>query len=336
MIATTGGFAVTLAGRRASEWPISLDRAAGWLEPLVPREGQDASQRFILHALQIGLVAFTPDELNVAARIANDRPYASLLFAANTRTYIDGPSAPVYETSFTLGVLGLDVAKSIQRRIHEGLGLHEVPEGWDHQVSEGGEPTLRFTWARQALIASNFQSRVREFELKWRTEASVGYLTEASIGASARWGRINTPWWSFTPERADYVAQPAPVIGTSVGGSARERYAWAGIKVRRRLYNAFLQGQFRDSAVEFSSQAIEPLVVEAWLGMTWQISRVFRLSYVVRYQSDARRVVAAIPGTDRSHQPDIPWIGVRIRLHRLERSAGIFPPPRATKRDQQI
>src|SRR5690606_20781485 len=78
----TGGFAVTLAGRRAAEWPISLDRAAGWLEPLVPREGQDASPRFILHALQIGLIAFTPDELNVAARIANDRPYASLLFAA--------------------------------------------------------------------------------------------------------------------------------------------------------------------------------------------------------------------------------------------------------------
>src|SRR5690606_19037844 len=116
-------------------------------------------------------------------------------------------------------------AKSIQRRIHEGLDLSELPQGWDHQVSDGGEPTMRFTWARQALLASNFQARHREFELKWRTEASVGYLTEASIGASARWGRINTPWWSFTPERADYVAQPAPVIGTSVGGSARERYA---------------------------------------------------------------------------------------------------------------
>src|SRR5690606_38280949 len=75
----TGGFAVTLAGLRAAQWPISLDRAAGWLEPLVPLGELDRSPRFILHALQLGLVAFTPDDLNVAEPMTDDRPYASLL-----------------------------------------------------------------------------------------------------------------------------------------------------------------------------------------------------------------------------------------------------------------
>src|SRR5690606_25705349 len=98
------------------------------------------------------------------------------------------PAEPVYETSFTLGVLGLDAAKAIQRGIHTGLDQDRVPEGWDHQISDGGEPTLRFVWARQALLASNFEARTTEYELKWRSEVSVGYLTEASVSLSGRWG----------------------------------------------------------------------------------------------------------------------------------------------------
>ena len=240
---------------------------------------------FTLHSRQIGLIAFTPDDLNEPAPIVDDRPYASLAFIANARTFVSDPTQPVYETAFTLGVLGLDLAKGIQRGIHEGLDLGEVPEGWDHQISDGGEPTFRFTWARQALLASNFQSDEREYELKWRLEASAGYLTEGSVALSGRWGRINTPWWSFTPERADYVSQPAPVIGTALRENVRELYVWAGVKARLRAYNAFLQGQFRSSDVEFSSDEIEHVTREAWVGVTWQISTVFRLSYAARYQT---------------------------------------------------
>lgn len=49
---------------------------------------------------------------------------------------------------------------------------------------------------------------------------STGDVIEASIGTFLRRG-INTPWWSFTPEHATYVAQPAPVIGTSLEACAR-------------------------------------------------------------------------------------------------------------------
>jgi hypothetical protein len=75
------------------------------------------------------------------------------------------------------------------------------------------------------------------------------------------------------------------VIGTALGAARRELYFWGGIKLKRRLYNVFLQGQFRHSTVEFSSHAVEPLVAEAWLGLTWQISRLFRVSYATRYQT---------------------------------------------------
>jgi hypothetical protein len=280
----TGGGAVTLTGRRAAEWPVTLDGALDWFERLVPsREAQPPY--FTLHALQLGVLAFTPDDLNATVPIRDDRPYASLLFLSNSRTYIRHPLAPVYQTSFTLGVLGLPLAGVVQKRIHRGLGLGRVPEGWDFQIAEGGEPTLQFNWSAQSLLASNFQAARTEYELKWGADLSAGFITEANASVSVRWGRINTPWWSFTPERVEYLSQPAPVIGGSVRPGVRELYVWAGVKARARAYNVFLQGQFRDSEVTFESSRLNHLIGEAWFGVTWQVSQEYRLSYVVRHQS---------------------------------------------------
>jgi len=280
----TGGLAVTFAGRRAKEWWFSLDPVVGWLDPLLPSSTKGEAG-FQLHSFQAGLIAFTPDDLSSHDPLPFDRPYASLLFASNSRTHVTHPSVPVYETSFTLGVLGLDVAKAIQRGVHTALDQDRVPEGWDHQISYGGEPTLRFIWGRQSLLASNFESGATEYELKWRAEASAGYLTEASVSLSGRWGVINTPWWSFTPERADYISQPSPVIGNALRAGTRELYVWGGVKLRASAYNVFLQGHFRESDVEVDADRIERLVGEAWLGLTWQMSREHRLAYVLRYQT---------------------------------------------------
>jgi len=185
----------------------------------------------------------------------------------------------------SLGVLGLPFAGAIQTFIHEENDLNEVPRGWDHQISDGGEPTARVSWSRQSLLASNFQAEATEYEIKWGRQASVGYQTEASLSLSGRWGRINTPWWSFTPDRAEYVSEPAPVIGTSTRSDVRELFLWAGLKLRLRAYNAFLQGQFRPSEVEADSSDIERWVGEAWIGVTWQFSRLWRVSYVLRHQT---------------------------------------------------
>lgn len=280
----TSGLAVTFAGRRAKDWWFSLDPVVEWLDPLVPSSTADKGPSR-LHSLQMGLIAFTPDDLNSHDALPLDRPYASLMFVSNSRTFITHPAEPVYETSFTFGVLGWDAAKAIQRGIHTGLDQQRVPEGWDHQISDGGEPTLRFVWARQSLLASGFQSHATEYEFKWRTEVSAGYLTEASVAVSGRWGFVDTPWWSFTPERADYISQPAPVVGNAVREGVRELYVSGGLKVRARAYNAFLQGQFRDSAVEVEANRVEWLIGEAWAGITWQPSQRYRMGYVVRYQT---------------------------------------------------
>ncbi|AXQ27515.1 lipid A deacylase LpxR family protein [Solimonas sp. K1W22B-7] len=281
----TGGFAFTYAGRRAQQWWVSLDRPLGGLDSLLGIERQGCGSRFTLHSLQVGVVAFTPGDIEIPTVIPGDRPYASLVYLANGRNYIRSKDDPAWHTSFSIGVIGLKLARAGQNAIHSALGIAEA-EGWDHQISNGGEPTFRYTVARQALIASNFQRERTEFELKHSLAGSVGYLTEASAALSLRWGRINTPWWSFPPERVEYIAEPAPVIGGSdIRPGSRELYLWGGIKARARAYNAFLQGQFRDSDLEYSHSDLRPLIGEAWAGVTAQISREYRLSYVMRYQS---------------------------------------------------
>ena len=63
----------------------------------------------------------------------------------------------------------------------------------------------------------------------------------------------------------------------------------------------FLLGQFRGSDVDVDADRVERLVGESWLGLAWQFSQEYRLSYVVRYQT---RETKAGPASR-----DLFWLG---------------------------
>lgn len=279
----TGGLGVTFAGRQAQERWWSLDPVVEWLDNALQFGVSSDADSYKLHAQQIGLIVFSPTDIGDADINYEDRPFANLVYVSNSRRYITAADAPVYQSTLTLGLLGTRVGPEVQKGIHK-LTDSNTPSGWDHQVSEGGEPTFQYSLSRQSLLASNFQDAETEYEVKYNTAASVGYISEISFALSGRWGIINTPWWSFTPENVDYASQPAPVIGDSVREGVSELFLWGGFKLRARAYNAFLQGQFRDSDVTFDSDELRHLLAETWIGVTQQISN-YRLSYVVRYQS---------------------------------------------------
>jgi len=279
----TGGLGITFAGRRAQESWWSLDPAIEWLDKGIQFGPGGTVESYELHAQQIGLIVFSPSDIDDADINYEDRPFANLVYVSNSRRYISAADASVYQSTLTLGLLGTRIGPEIQNGIHK-LTDSNTPSGWDQQISDGGEPTFQYSLSRQSLLTSNFQDVATEYEVKYNLAASVGYISEASIALSGRWGIINTPWWSFTPENVDYASQPAPVIGDSVREGVSELFLWGGFKLRVRAYNAFLQGQFRDSEVTFDSDEIRHLLAETWLGVTQQIKN-YRLSYVVRYQS---------------------------------------------------
>ncbi len=280
----TGGIAVTFAGKRVQQWPISLDSTLKkfnrWLAVT------DVDNRPTLHSLQVGIAAFAPQDLTRDDVNIDDRPYASLVYLANSRQSLEDSGRTAIQSTLTVGILGTHIAKVLQKEIHK-LSKSDSPQGWKHQIANGGEPTLRYTYASQHLLI-NSDDRLR-FEVKYSNEGSLGFLTEVNSSISARWGFIKTPWWSFAPDRAEYFSQPSAGLLKASRRGTSEFYIWTGAKIRARAYNAFLQGQFRDSELRYDWQEVRPVLAEAWLGVTKQITTHTRLSWIMRYQSSELR-----------------------------------------------
>jgi hypothetical protein len=289
----TGGMSITISGDAARDGLLSLDSLLARLDQL----SSPVSAGSTHYARQVGLIAFTPSNTLIAEAQPNDRPYASLLFMSNGRVRVDADDRGAWSSTLTIGVLGLSASERLHDAVHALVGS-ESPRGYDNQISAGGEPTARYTLARHRLWVANASGTV---DVKTTVQGSVGYLTEGSAAISMRVGRFHTPWWSFAPELTDYMAAPVPF---ETAGSGSELYFFAGARIKARAYNAFLQGQFRDSAVQYSFGEIEPLLVEAWVGVVTQLFEQTQLSYTLNYQTAELRTGQA----DR----DSVWAGVQL------------------------
>jgi hypothetical protein len=272
----TGGVAATISGDAARNGLISVDPLLGHVDALV-----GISDGEVHFARQFGLLTFTPANLESSEALENDRPYASLLYVANARMYVDDDQRTAWVSSLTVGVMGLGVSREVQTAVHEIVGgVH--PEGYDHQISAGGEPTARYMLARQYLWVAHPSGRL---DVKTTVSGSVGYLTETSVAISARIGRLDSAWWSFAPELTDYMA--APIAGDS--RSHDEFYVFSGLRLKARAYNAFLQGQFRQSDVRYSSDEISHFLLDAWIGIATRLANRTELTYTLNYQSSELR-----------------------------------------------
>jgi hypothetical protein len=276
----TGGMGITISGERARDGWLSLDPLLRRLDDISVGANDPAhvAAENVHYARQIGLMAFTPSNTLVTEVQPDDRPYASLLFLSNGRVRVDADDRGAWTSSLTIGVLGLSVSERLHSAVHELVGS-ERPRGYDHQISAGGEPTARYTLARQNLWIADPSGLV---DVKTTVQGSVGFLTETSASISLRAGRFNSPWWGFAPELTDYMAAPVPSESYRGG---RELYVFAGARVKARAYNAFLQGQFRHSDVRYTADEIEPLLAEAWIGVVTQILDQTQLSYSLHYQT---------------------------------------------------
>jgi hypothetical protein len=274
----TGGFAAMLSGEVARNGLLSLDPALAAIDRAATHSAASSN---VHHARQAGLMVFTPGDTLATEPVADDRPYASLLFMSNGRVYVGDSGRDAWSSSITVGVLGLSLASEVHNVVHDVLGS-ERPRGYDHQISAGGEPTARYTLARHYLWIADPSGAL---DVKTTVQGSVGFLTETSAAVSMRVGRFNTAWWSFAPELTDYIAAPVPTDVRAGNGERGELYLFAGARIKARAYNAFLQGQFRDSAVEYSYGDIEPIIAQAWIGVVTQILDQTQLSYTLNYQT---------------------------------------------------
>ena len=278
----TGGVTFGLTGRRAHDHPLSL---AGVLERVDRAMGFAAARRGDAElkgeALEIGQLIFTPTNLAAAQPLPDDRPYANLLYAASSEVALDEARGVAFQSTLTIGVLGLPFAEALQSEIHR-LGGGIIPRGYSHQISDGGEPTFMYSVSRYRLLGEMSYGG-RPYSVRFGAGASLGYLTEANLEITAR---SDAPWWSSSDATADYAGHPA-IGGTAPGARERPRLQLeAGAKVHLRFYNAFLEGQFRASDVEYSPRELNPLLLDLWVGATLVFPKGFTLSYTIRHQTE--------------------------------------------------
>jgi len=258
----TMGFALELFWKQIPEEIDYLDRAITWLDRNATGGLLAKSISPTMRSIALGSVNFTPDDLAASAPVPDDRPYASLLFVSGKQMFESSNKDWVVGSELQVGLLGLGIARSVQTKMHgytrslTGEDTPVDPKGWSHQISDGGELTFRY---RQSFGKELFKNSV--VDLAWTADASVGYQTNASLGFQIRTGHRNSAFWTLPYDpvnRGNFVPSTA----------GDELYLWTAYRGRGILYDALLQGQFRDSDLTFSSGEIKRIVHEAGIGVT--------------------------------------------------------------------
>ena len=249
----TGGVTFGLTGERAHDHPLSLAgvlERVDWATRFAAWRGEAAPEG---ESLEMGLLLFTPQDLAAAEPLHDDRPYANLLYAASSEVALNEQRGAAFQSSLSIGVLGLPIAEALQHAVHEALGNTE-PRGYSHQISAGGEPTFMYSVSHYRLLSQG-SYRGHPYSLRAGAGASVGYLTEVNIEIVAR---SDAPWWSSSAVSGDYAGHPA-IGGPAPAAAGRPRFQLeAGAKLHVRVYNAFLEGQFRRSDVVYSRTSSSP------------------------------------------------------------------------------
>jgi len=252
------------------------------IEPFV---GFDRRCGRVYRSFLLASVNFTPDDIGDSAPIFDDRPYASLLYLANKQVVADDDRALGVE--LMVGALGLGLADEVQTALHRwnrelrGSSDPVDPKGWRYQISDGGEPTARLRVSDSRRFAHG-----SHWDLSHAWDLNLGFQTNASIGLSARFGELNSPFWSIPYDpinRGNFV----PAFGGD------ELYFWGAARLRGVAYDAMLQGQFRDSRVTVDSDDVRRLLWDAGLGITkgwrgYQLTLAFNAKGAETRLKDAR------------------------------------------------
>ena len=216
----------------------------------------------IVYSFMLGTLAYTPDDLADTQPIYDDRPYSSLIYLSNKRVRADDKNALAVEV--LLGIIGTNLSRDVQTALHSlsrritGNDVPVEPKGWSHQISNGGELTMRLRLSRSRLQLSD----PGLWDIATTAALSLGFQTNVSAGAAFRLGNIKSKFWSLPYDpvnRGNFL----PDVSKS------EWYVWSAFRAHLVGYDALLQGQFRHSEVKFSSDEIERVVYDGGLGITF-------------------------------------------------------------------
>ncbi|WP_082894126.1 lipid A-modifier LpxR family protein [Balneola sp. EhC07] len=212
--------------------------------------------------------AFTPDDLRKMNPVIGDRPYSSVVWLGLNFNWLDQKLYTKQSWEFNIGAIGIPkIAESIQTAIHKPQNEHNTkppynPEGWDNQISHGGELTVLLSYSRKKLITKNaIETEALNNDLnkgKFKSQLvrtihlDVGHILQGGFGLEFRLGKLDLRNWHFNPSRNTDAITVAPgSFGKKIKYFNRKRireiYFYGDLRASVLLYNGSLHGQFRSS-----------------------------------------------------------------------------------------
>lgn len=297
---------------------INFDNLIGYLgKPihLTPHKGRIN----IISGISVGVTGFTPDRLNEPAVIYDDRPYASLTYINFVRTSLTkagnrdpSKARSLVSTDFTVGILGLHLYHGLQSGIHviqrkiNGRPTPYDPKGWNNQISNGGEPTLNYTFMKKWVgVSKGFQVKGRKrdipfgFQLSYGYRLSMGYFTGLSTDVLVRFGIIKSNILYFDTYKFGFSSQ------LTKEDKGFEVFPFAGFRPIVALRNNLISGQFKESAHTFSPITEANLILMEWdYGIGISFNKNSSLYFFYRQRTPEGRKSAGYP--QRIHS----WAGI--------------------------
>ncbi len=247
----SAGLEIRVNGRIVAR--AGLTRPLEGLDWLTRVNRRHAHATRLFHSAQLFGLAYTPDVLDTDVPQRDDRPFASLVGLAVRRTSVHGEASDrVWSSEFAIGVLGLDAARHLQTVLHRtrrwmtGNPTPVDPLGWTNQISDGGEPTALYRVSYERLLAGDGARTARKhWQVTGGLDGGVGYQTNASAAVAARVGAFSSDFWEFSSGiRSAGVGRQQP---PPAGVPRWELFAFGLARPRVVVWNALLQGQFRES-----------------------------------------------------------------------------------------
>ncbi len=116
----TYGFNLTLAGKSTGDQWASLHRPPDWINSGIGLNKQ-IDLGIKASKVEYGLFGFTPEDISHKDPQQDDRPYASLIYLSSAREGYDPARKISWQSTLTLGVMGLSIVGEIQDTVHTGF-----------------------------------------------------------------------------------------------------------------------------------------------------------------------------------------------------------------------
>ncbi|UPQ88920.1 lipid A deacylase LpxR family protein [Vibrio sinaloensis] len=243
--------------------------------------------------LVLGHKTYTPAELEATIPIANDRPYAGLLYAE--LNYLSLTINHAHRATLTLGTTGENsLAERGQNFVHD-ITDSVKPRGWAYQVDDKWVANLGYL--HHFNLWRNSQGAEENWELSNLSEANAGnFRSDVSTGFMLRWGTDLA-----NNMGAANIDSEQPFRPSMIANSSQAWFVFAGVKARYRFNDITIEGK-RSEVIRYArNQGQDPSQYDVRLEQT-QASAVAGFAW---YNQDfGIAVTTSVKTPDYKNAPD--------------------------------